>query len=249
MQPYHHSSLRNHLQEAAMYDQMAQYYKYIDPEKHMYYYQMHYQCMKKIMCNQPPLMRNSKAKVRVLHAAPDAPMVDIYINDQKALERVNYYMLTPYNELPSGNYKIDIYPTGQTTRPVLTEHVTIESDKSYTIAAAGKLNDLQLVIAEDAEKVPTKAKARFWHLSPNAPTVDIAIKDGDVLFRNVSFTEATDYLELSPTSVDLEVRIAGTDDVVLTLFNTSLKANQVYTIVALGLVGEKPRLEAVVIQP
>ncbi|RXJ00374.1 DUF4397 domain-containing protein [Anaerobacillus alkaliphilus] len=246
-------------QDAAMYDLLANYYKYLDPQRHIYYYQMHFMCMQQLCQMQPVDVRNSygvqpewraPAKVRVLHVSPDAPKVDVYVNGEKTLENITYYQISPYLEVPAGSYRIDIYPAGQTTNPVLTETVEVQSGRNYTVAAAGRLANLRLVPVVDTTRNPrNKSKVRFWHLSPNAPAVDIAIAGGDVLFSNVSFGQIANYLEVDPGSVTLEVRAAGTDNVVLTLRDTNLKAGEAYTITAIGIVDGTPRLEAMILQP
>lgn len=249
------------VQDTAMYDMLANYYKYLDPNKHIRYYQMHLMCMQQLaqaqqMAPNPqfrspnPTNNSRPAKVRVIHTSPDAPAVDIYVNDQKTFDNMSYYQISGYAEVPAGSYKIDVYPAGDKTKPVLTKTVKVESGKDYTIAAAGMLKDLSLVTVIDSTDVPTnQANVRFWHLSPNAPAVDIAIKDGDILFENVSFKEASDYLTVPAKMYDLEVRPTGKKDPVLTLRGTSLKRNEAYTIVALGLVDGSPRLEATLLKP
>lgn len=52
---------------------------------------------------------------------------------------------------------------------------------------------------------------------------------------------------MDPGSYDLEVRGAGTKDVVLDLSDTELKANMSYTVIAVGLAGGEPALEALVL--
>ncbi|WNF36745.1 DUF4397 domain-containing protein [Bacillaceae bacterium IKA-2] len=246
-------------QDAQMYDLLANYYKYLDPQKHIYYYQLHFSCMQQLCHTQAYPLRNSggnpshsggQAKIRVLHASPDAPRVDVYINDEKRLENMFYYQITPYINLPAGTHQVQIYPAGQKNTPVLSENITIQSGSNYTVAAAGLQKELRLVSVVDTTAIPSgKLKARFLHLSANAPAVDIALAEGDVLFKNISFGNVSDYLELAPGTVTLEVRLAGTKDVVLTLRNTELKANQAYTITAIGLVDGTPRLEALILQP
>ncbi len=246
-------------QDAAMYDLLANYYKYLDPQRHIYYYQLHFMCMQQLCQMQPVNVRQSygvqpewraPAKVRVLHLSPDAPRVDIYVNGEKTFDNITYYQISPYLDVPAGSYKIEIYPVGQTTNPVLAENVDVQSGRNYTVAAAGRLANIRLVTIRDTTNIPrNKTKVRFWHLSPNAPAVDIAVADGDILMRNVSFTEASEYIELAPGVVTLEVRVAGTDNVVLTIRDTNLQAGEAYTITAIGLVDGTPRLEALVLQP
>ena len=258
----HYHPMNKLVQDAAMYDMLANYYKYLDPEKHMYYYQLHFMTMQQLCQTEGyggfpyrssagnPNNNQEPAKVRVLHASPDAPRVDIYVNGEKTFENMMYYQISPYMDLPEGSYKIEVYPAGQTNDAVLSEDVEVESEKHYTIAAADRLEDLQLVVVEDELEVPSdKTKVRIWHLSPNAPQVDIAVADGDVLFEDISFKKASDYLELSPGTVTLEVREAGTENIILTLRDQNLRANEVYTIAAIGIYEGRPRFEALLLNP
>ncbi|WP_082232164.1 DUF4397 domain-containing protein [Halobacillus massiliensis] len=238
--------------EAAKYDLMSQFYKYSNPQMHIYYYQKHLECMQRMMSERQDhtLRINGEARVRLLHASPNAPEVDVYVNGQPLLERFAYKQRSDYLTVPAGQYKIDIYPSGQTSQPVLTQMVEVGAGNMYTVAAAGPVENLHLLAVIDSDSVSSgKAKVRFWHLSPNAPAVDIAVKGGDILFRNVPFGKATRYLTLQPGTVDLEVRAAGTPNVVLTLPGVTLNPNESYTIVAVGFAGEQPPLEAIFINP
>ncbi|TLS37154.1 DUF4397 domain-containing protein [Pseudalkalibacillus caeni] len=238
------------VQKAAKYDLLASYYKYIDPAKHIHYYQKHFYCMQQLMTGGYYRPAAYNAMVRVFHASPDAPAVDVYINGQRAIRDLTFKEKSDYFSFQEGSYQIQIYPAGNTNQPVLTETISVEAGKMYTVAAAGKLEELKLITAFDTESVPrNKTKVRFWHLSPDAPAVDVAVRGGEVLFRNVPFGKATRYLKLDPTTVDLEVRIAGTETVVLTIPNVRLKANKAYTAVAVGLAKGTPELQAMFLKP
>jgi len=60
----------------------------------------------------------------------------------------------------------------------------------------------------------------------------------------VSFKDVSDYLRVAPGTYQLQVRIAGTNQVVLNLPPVDLEPKNFYTIYAVGLVGEMPPLEA-----
>ncbi|MCP3027194.1 DUF4397 domain-containing protein [Halobacillus sp. A5] len=240
-------------QQAAQYDLLADYYKYIDPNRHIYYYQKHLETMQQLINDSQRhnmMGMNDNAMVRVLHASPDAPSVDAYVNGQKVLEGFSYEEQSDYLSVPGGQYQIDIFPEGESNRPVLSQMIEIDPGRMYTVAAAGRLDELELIAAIDSEGVsPGRAKVRFWHLSPDAPEVDVAVKGGDVLFRNVPFGKSTRYVALPPTTADLEVRAAGTNNVVLHLLNISLNPNQVYTFAAVGFAEDDPALEALILKP
>jgi hypothetical protein len=82
-----------------------------------------------------------------------------------------------------------------------------------------------------------KAKVRFVHTSPDAPAVDVAVKGGPVLFSNVAFRQAGQYLSVDAGTYDLEVRLAGTMTVALNVPGVTLGVGKNYSIFAVGLVG------------
>ncbi|QHE52410.1 DUF4397 domain-containing protein [Pontibacillus sp. HMF3514] len=253
-----HHNERELAQKASMYDMLSNYYKYIDPQRHVMYYYQHLQCVNQLILLQNQQMMGryyrpdqnespQQSYVRAFHASPNAPAVDIYVNDQKLLENVQYKQTSDYIPVMPGTYRIKITPTGQ-SQEVLSQDVEVPSNAAITLAAAGNDENLTLVpYQDDRNPVQGEAKARFIHLSPDAPAVDIAVKGGDILFSNVNFKQSTEYKTLSPITVDLEVRPAGSNQVVLTIPNVKLDENQIYNIVAVGYAQGSPKLEAIII--
>ncbi|WP_406686885.1 DUF4397 domain-containing protein [Rossellomorea vietnamensis] len=244
-------SQHDYLTKAAMYDLLSGYYKYSDPSMHVHYYQKHLKYMRLAMQAQRADMTNSTqpSYVRVLHAVPDAPNVDVYVNGNRVLRDVAFKDVSDYLTLPAGKYHIDVYPAGTSVTTVISKKVKIDPGKIYTLAAVGTLNKMQLLPYLDEPTVPSgETKVKFIHLSPDAPAVDIAVKGGDVIFPDISFKQATDYLGLMPMTVNLEARVAGSKNSVLSVPNVKLSPNQAYTIVAVGLANGTPELEALLLK-
>lgn len=173
--------------------------------------------------------------VRVFHASPDAPEVDIYVNGAIAFENLSYKEFTEYVPLPMGDYNVEVYPAGQTGTPVLTQNISVPRQQVVTVVAAGNLEDLQLVpyIEGNANNLPVnESRARVIHLSPDAPNVDVLV-DGNVLFNDIGFLDATEYAQLPSGSYNVTVELADTQNVVLTLM-PDFKSQKVYTIYVIG---------------
>lgn len=190
---------------------------------------------------------NMNSYVRVLHASPDAPPVDIYANGDMIVQNLAYKEITNYLPVMPGSYNIKVYPAGQKMNPVIDANVRVEPQSSYTLAASGMLeNILLLPIVEPYVNMMNSGKSyiRFVHLSPNAPPVDITLPDGTVIFRNAAFKDVTEYMAVDPGMYTLQVRPTGSMQVVLTVPDVKLYPDMVYTVYAVGLVGEMPRLEA-----
>ncbi len=186
-------------------------------------------------------------RVRVIHASPDAPAVDVWVDGAKAFSDASFKAATTYAPLSAGDHKVQVVPAGQTEPAVIDATLTLAADKDYSVVAVGKLANIEPLVLEDNNAAPAAGKAhvRFVHASPDAPAVDIAVTGGPVLFSNVPFKGVGDYTPVDAGTYDLEVRVAGTDTVVLPLPGVKLDAGTVYTAWAMGLAAGEPALTAV----
>ncbi|MFN2284095.1 MAG: DUF4397 domain-containing protein, partial [Anaerolineae bacterium] len=189
------------------------------------------------------------ARVRIAHTSPDAPAVDVWVDGAVAFADVDYKEVSAYAPLRDGDYFIQVTPAGLTAPVVISASLNLAPEVDYTVAAVGELANIAPLVLEDDNTMPATGKAhvRFIHTSPNAPAVDIALAGGPVLFSNIAFSEVGAYLPVNAYYYDLEVRLAGTQNVVLSLPRITLNEGTVYTIFAMGLAGGAPPLEAVLV--
>jgi hypothetical protein len=184
------------------------------------------------------------ARVRVVHASPDAPAVDVLVEGTRALTNVDFGEVTPYSRLRAGQYDVEVVPAGLDAPVVIDltgpDAVNLFYNRDYTVVAVGRLDSIEpLLLADDNRPVPSsRARVRFVHTSPDAPAVDIAVQDGPVLFANVAFKGAGDYVDVPADTYDLEVRPAGSPTAVLTVPAVVLMPGTTYTIFATGLLGD-----------
>ena len=164
-------------------------------------------------------IKNNSSLVRVFHAAPQAPNVDVYVNDQMIFSNLAFGDFTRYVYLDEGEYNVSVYLAGQKDRPVINQMVDVPSQQIFTIAATGNLDNLGLLVIPDkVSKSPSQnySSVRVIHLSPNAPGVDILV-DGDTLFEDISFGEGTNYVDLNPGTYNVNVVLNTDKSVVLPL--------------------------------
>jgi Domain of unknown function (DUF4397) len=189
-------------------------------------------------------MGKAQAQVMVVHASPDAPNVDVRINNTVALTNVAYPTNSPYSGVNAGNTNIKISPTGTTTY-VIDATVPLTANTYYSVFAIDSVSKIKPALVTDNLTAPATGKAhiRFFHFSPNAPAVDVAVTDGPVVFSNRTFNDqattasAANFTPLDAGTYNLEVRLAGTNTVVLPLPNVALTAGKIYTVFAKGFVG------------
>lgn len=178
--------------------------------------------------------------VRAIHLSPDAPAVDIRANNNVLFKDLSFEEKSRYKRVKAGEYNIQVVPTGATEPVVIDADLDLTKWRKYSVLAVNTLDNIEPIVIEDKFRY-TKGKesrVRFVHASPDAPAVDIALQDGDVLFSDVEFKEVENYLKVKRGKYDLEVRLAGTQTVVLEVDNLRLRGGQAYTIFATGEVGE-----------
>ena len=178
-------------------------------------------------------------KLMIIHASPEAPAVDLLLDGTKLnSSAVNYTDNTAYISAAAGTRVLKVNVAGTSTT-ALQDSLPIVSNKNYSVFAIDSVSKLSGLFVEDNLAAPASGKAhvRFIHLSPNAPAVDVAVTGGGVVFGNKIFTDFTAFTPLDANTYNLEVRLAGTQTVVLPLPGITLTAGKIYTVYAKGFVG------------
>ncbi len=177
--------------------------------------------------------QSGNARLRVVHASPDAPAVDVYANGNKVLSDVPFFTASDYLSVPAGSYLLQVVPAGETdlTKSVISATADLAGGMDYTVAAVNAVASIEPLVLVDNNAAPAAGKAhvRFVHASPDAPAVDIRVKGGPVLFSNVAFKGTGDYTPVDAGTYDLEVTPAGQDTVVKEIPGVKLDAGTVYT--------------------
>lgn len=180
----------------------------------------------------------ANANVKVVHASPDAPGVDLLVDDNVAGANLTYPNNTGYLEVEEGTRNIKVNVTGTSTT-VIQADLPILGNKNYSVFAVDAVANLTPIVIEDDLTSPAAGSShvRFIHLSPDAPAVDITLTDGTVVFGNYEFKDYSEFTPLPSASYDLQVRLAGTSTVVLELPGISVMDGNIYTVFAKGFVG------------
>lgn len=199
-----------------------------------------------------PVAADDMAMVRVLHGSPDAPSVDVFVNDAKvdALSGAEFGQITGYVAVPGGTYSIKVCATADNTIcPIGPVDLTFAAGKKYTVAASDLLASIDANVFEDiANPAADKASVRVVHLSADTPAVDVLTQDGSAkVVENLAYPNATGYLELAAGSYDLKV-CANADNTVCPLDPGALDlaAGTAYSVFAVGSLQSETPLSAIV---
>jgi hypothetical protein len=186
------------------------------------------------------------AYLRLVHAAPDAPAVDVQLNNETVAENVSFTDATGYLTVEGGDYDVTVTAAGNESAVVLEQTIDLDEREATTVAVTGELNaggqsTLGLTVFTDDALEPADGEAgvSVIHLSPDAPPVDVVATTGGesaVIADNVSFQEGDDYVTVPGGDYDVEIRQAAPDDdgAVVATANLTLESGSAYSVLAVG---------------
>lgn len=186
--------------------------------------------------------------IRLLHASPNTPTVDVYANENLITRSLSYKEFTEYFQVPASSYHIRVFPTGQHTNALLAANISVPAGSILTIAGIGNAPNLSAMTVSDRMMPipPDKTYVRFVHFSPDAGSLDVTLANGTKLFSGVEFRGITNYTAVDPGVYTLQARTAGTSQVILNVPNVNIKPNRFYTVYAVGLAGGNPTLQMLI---
>jgi hypothetical protein len=187
------------------------------------------------------MAQDGDADVRVVHASPDTPPVDVFVDGARAIEGLEFGTATDFVSLPAGEYDVDVAASGADIEDaVISATLELEAGVRYDVAAVGLLADISaLVSVVDADLLGSRRGSRPRRpRRAGCPGGRPRRRRWDVLFADLEFPGAGPYAELPAGTYDLEVRPAGSDDVVLPLEGLALTGGTVYDVYAIGLLGD-----------
>jgi hypothetical protein len=184
----------------------------------------------------PAAAQSGTARVRIAHAAPDMGPVDILVDGDIVLSNVEFPAISDYLAMPAGSHRVAVAPTGQdVSAALITAESTFKAGSAYTAAAVGLADVSVAIYTDDLSALPPgKARVRFIHTSPDAPSADIEVVDGPTLFQNISFGEASEYQLVDAGPYNLIAAAAGANIVIVPLPNTTFEAGTIYDVIAVG---------------
>ncbi|ANO52565.1 DUF4397 domain-containing protein [Woeseia oceani] len=190
----------------------------------------------------------TSADVRVVHASPDAPDVDVVVNDDFAnplVPALAFPEFTPFVSVPPATYNIKV--TDAATQSVIAINVDLElmAGLRYNVLAVDNLVSIAPLLAiDDPRPVATESKVRIIHASPAAGDVDIYvtapqtdINTVDPTLSDIPFQANTGFLSLVPGDYEVTVTAAGSKTAAIGPAAISIAGGGVYTAIARDAAG------------
>ncbi|MBS4956053.1 MAG: DUF4397 domain-containing protein [Clostridium sp.] len=182
--------------------------------------------------------------VRILHAVPNAPNVDVYLNGSLLTSNLSFGKISKYTIFSPGEYEFQLFPTGTYDKPLLSQTIQLIANANYTVSIVTLSNDLYLFRLKDDNIPATKSQAflRFINLSSNAPLLSLALPNGITLFNQAEYLETTGYYPLSAGIYNFEVLLGSSQVTTKFIKNITLDGGRFYSIYIIGVFNDKPPL-------
>lgn len=186
-----------------------------------------------------------EARVRVVHASPDAPNVDVLLDDAEVLSDVPYLASSDYLAASAGDHNLKVNAAGTATTAIEAD-VTLADGTDYTVIASGLVAEVTPIVLVDDNSTPAagNARVRAIHGAPSAPAVDIYVTapGADLeaavpVLTGVAFGDVADYLEVPAGDYQVRVTPAGTKTVAIDSGALALESGQVRTAIAVDAPG------------
>ncbi len=190
-------------------------------------------------------------RIRVIHAASDAPAVDVFAKGVVVVRNLEYGQVSDIVEVDSGTFNIAVSPTGSGLNAAVIGPTEVTLTGDTLITATGTVADGTLGVTIDSSGITSLdnivAKVRVAHFSADAPAVDVFAK-GVVVARGLEFGQVSEWLDVVPGTVNIAVSPTGSglNAAVIGPAPFTFVPNTWTTIAAIGLV-ERETLTAKVI--
>lgn len=200
------------------------------------------------------------AKVRVVHASPDAPNIDVAVDGKTVVTNLAFGEVSPasdYLTISSENRRVEVRPTGTTT-DIINSTAGFSGNKEYTLIAAGfaalpaggdPAFDIGAVLLTDDNSAPSSGnvKIRVVNAAPLdgtaangvdvyivAPATDIATLTPNI--SNLAYGQASGYQSVPEASNQIIFTDAGNKTPIINQTYT-LSAGQIRTLVSTNVQG------------
>ncbi len=173
----------------------------------------------------PPAPAIERTDIRIIHASPDAPKVDVFSGTTAIgpLQDLDYQQGSAFFNLNAGDYTIRVEAeTPGGNAEVLSADVSLASGTNYNVIAVGDVADLEaIIVTAPNTPVPTNTvRVQVLHAAPEAPEVDVYVTAPDAALADsqpvatLAFKDDAGPLEVPTGDYQIRITAAGTTTVV-----------------------------------
>lgn len=184
---------------------------------------------------------DAASRVRVVHAAPRAPTLDVFVDNVLREGRVVYGSASPYLNVPPGVPAVAVRAI-LTGEPIASGPTAVNASSDVTVLAIGiyPANTLFALRDSNAAAAGDSARVRIVDAAPNGGAFDVYVTepgaslDGRApVLTGFVYTAVSEYLTLPAGAWRIAATLPGTATLVLDTGEQRLQPGEVRTAVIL----------------
>lgn len=177
---------------------------------------------------------DDQAAFAFVQASGSLVTIDVLVDDQPVLTNIAFGSVGEFLTVKNGDHTLKLVPAGGDASQALAESkLSMDKGKLYTVVAAGPSDKIE-VKAFEINRDPVKAEnARFRviHAADTVDAIDIAPTDGEPIFKDLKYFNASDHADYRAGDVALQVRASGEKGSLVTLPSFQVAAGSSLDIV------------------
>ncbi|MCA9732597.1 DUF4397 domain-containing protein [candidate division KSB1 bacterium] len=199
----------------------------------------------------------SHARIQVVHTAADPLLdsLDVYLNTTKLIDNIKFNQATPFFDVPAGAFaRFSIAPASSASAldSLINFSTTLELGQTYSVTITGVLDTtkfainpqgmsrrLKFIFTKDTKEtnpIATKVQFCFQNNVPDAPAIDLIVRDLAEIADSIAYNTSSNYILLSPNDYLFDLKPSSDDSIRLASFHVDLRAfsGRVFTLTASG---------------
>jgi hypothetical protein len=190
-------------------------------------------------------MESDQARIRLLHLAPEAGSVDVYVaGGDELIDDANFPDASGYTTIDAGIYDLEVREHDSDTVALTVPDIELMAGSVYDLVVMGLTSDdsltavaLETSVTPSCSEIlgvgtPDDACVRVINTSPDSPAIDVYVND-TLLVENLAYGENTIHAAL-PGGDDRTIKVVPTgstlDDAAIDE-GADLDAGEAYTLI------------------
>lgn len=177
------------------------------------------------------------AYVSIINASPSSATYNAFLNTAQAnTAALPFGGTTAYAPITGGTYTAN-FTSASSSTSLFTQSIYLSGGSVYSYFLIGRTAQLDgLLTADVMTTVSTdKAAVRFVNVSPDAPSMDLAVTGGANVVANQYYKGVSSFVAIAPNTYSFDIKDHTTGAVKTTLTGAALVAGKYYTILYRGL--------------
>jgi hypothetical protein len=177
----------------------------------------------------------------LVNATPTLGTFNAYVDQTKITNAgpLSFASAVSYFQAAPGSHTVK-FTTASSTDALISKSITLDVNKAYSLFLINKAPNLDYLLTPDQinNAASDKAFVRFINLSPDAPALNLNVKDvATALIADQAYKAVSNFIETEAKSYIFQLKNKATGNAVgendLTF---ELKAGKTYTVMAVGMV-------------